>query len=222
MNWSQRTVEVLDYGLNESQVCAVRYEPSTANALIFVELSGHPEDGPAGPIYSDRRRVLRLSGVTSLEFRLRFDSDTDARPCPLASLDEVEDLLANSWIIETMYGWKFVDIADPVERIRQPPDFEVGPGPSRHGHSLDWSAGLIVQEDSSRLDLNGTCYFEDLTIERADGTVEPLDVFDANAVEDWKTVFEPERRIDVDVARAAGSTYRHWRAADGRGPLTRD
>lgn len=118
MDWSKDVIDGLDVALNEADVRAIRYDAATAEAELLVDVAALPE---TGPIDSDARRVIRMSGVTTLEFRLTRDDGSHGPVLPIASLDAVHEMFETAAWAYSMYGWAFVDIADPQAWCRAEP-----------------------------------------------------------------------------------------------------
>ncbi|HET6152634.1 MAG TPA: hypothetical protein VFE15_06740 [Marmoricola sp.] len=161
----------LDVALNEAEVCGLLYDDETATARVFIENMWLPDGGPVDP---DGRRVLVFTGVTTLEVRLWSEEDPPEQ-LPLSSLDEVDMLLAEAQLVCGMYGWAFVDISDPGPRCRAAADLQLGPGPHRSGHSFDWFAEISLRTDDGfrAVLLDGTIYYDELSLARADGSPIP-------------------------------------------------
>lgn len=108
MEWGQELVDQLDLALNESQAGGLRFDADAAEARLLIEVLALPE---VGPIDRDPRRVLVLSGVSSIEVILRADRGGALGPVlPLESLDALERFFTSLAQADAMYGWSFIDV----------------------------------------------------------------------------------------------------------------
>ena len=119
-----------------------------------------------------------------------------------------------------MYGWEFVDVADPGPAWQVEPSLRVRPGRGVAEHSLRWftecaSAGSTGEPVSYVL--QGVVWFAELRIERADATGLPLGRFLADGARWWKGLREGDSRLSAQGQREAASgslRWRHWQASD--------
>lgn len=205
MELPDELVESLGVAFNEADVLGFQYDDRARSARLFIETLALPESGPVEP---DLRRVVHFRGVSSAEFRLWTDSGQPARPLPLTSLEEVEALFANTTVVGAMYGWDFINIKQPTASCRAEPALTLGPRPRRTGHSFDWFAALNrprTGNDVEPVVLDGTIYFDELAIERADGTPIPLEVFAQDGCRWWQAFRAHDERVGFEAQRVANA-----------------
>ncbi len=217
VEWDQGLIDRLDLALNESTVCGLRYDVDRGEARLLVEVEALPE---VGSIDRDPRRAIVLSSVESIEVTLRSDRVGGYGPVlPLGSLDDLEQFFAGLSWAHPMYGWKFVDVADPGPAWQVEPSLRVGAGGGVAAHSLRWftecsSAGGTGGPGSYVL--QGVVWFAELRVERADGSSLPLEGFLADGARWWKAFREGDSRLSVQGQREAASAslrWRHWSAS---------
>lgn len=92
--------------LNESALHDVRVRADHREAILLVTVLTLPEVGSEP---EDRRRILRLTGVSEVEASLRLGhwEDADA-PVELCSLDDLGPIV-RSFNAQPIYGWEFFD-----------------------------------------------------------------------------------------------------------------
>ncbi len=217
VNWDQWFVDLLDLALNESRVCGLQFDAEAAEARLRLEVLALPETGPTDP---DPRRVVVLSGVPAIEVTLRTEGSGGLGPVlPVGSLDELETFFARlSWAHE-MYGWAFVDIEDPGDIWAAVPSLVERGRPHAAAHTLRWftECGQMLSEDqgASYL-LQGMIRFDDLRVERADGSPVPVEEeFLADASRWWKAFEARDSRLSADAQRRAGAVALSWRTWKG-------
>jgi len=213
MAWEQSLVDQLDLAFNEATVCGLAFDSETCEARLIVEVLALPE---AGPIDNDPRRIVVFSEVSSVEVILRADTDPLGPVLPLASLAELEAFFASLGQADAMYGWTFVDIADPGENWCTVPSLTMGAAAGASEHSIHWftecgRAG--ANEDWERYFLQGVVRFGALRVERADGRSVAVEDFVADARRWWDAFQGRDPRLSTDAqqqARTAAKTWRDW------------
>ncbi|WP_370948095.1 hypothetical protein AB5J62_11025 [Amycolatopsis sp. cg5] len=173
--------DLLNVALNESTVLGLRQRPDGGVALLLEVL--------ALPETPDDRRLLIMSGVSSVRVLLRRDpmSEGYGPPIPLADFDAVEAFFASITVSQSMYGWKFLDSPELTEDWPTNVSFEVqsaGPG----SHSLYWFNEARV--GSELYCIEGTIEFETLSVTYSDGTPLPLEDFAAAGKRWWDALYQ--------------------------------
>jgi hypothetical protein len=215
MEWDQGLIDRLDLALNESTVCGLRYDAERGEARLLVEVEALPE---VGSIDRDPRRAIVLSSVESIEVTVRSDRVGGYGPVlPLGSLDDVEQFFAGLSWAHPMYGWEFVDVSDPGPAWQVEPSLRVRSQGGVAAHSLRWftECGSADGTGGPGYVLQGVAWFAELRVERADGSIVPLEVFLADGARWWKAFREGDGRLSVHGQREAASAslrWRHWPA----------
>ena len=182
---------------------------------MFIEVLALPE---VGPIDRDPRRVLVLSGVSSIEVTLRADHDDALGPVlPLESLDALERFFSSLGQADAMYGWEFIDRENAGEDWDVPASLTATSSePQAAGHTLHWftECGRPGSEQAwERFLLQGVIWFGELRIGRADSRRLPLEAFVADARRWWDALHRREARLSGDAqqqARAGAASWRPW------------
>ena len=207
----------LDLALNESTVCGVRYDAEQGEARLLVEVEALPE---VGPIDLDPRRAIVFSSVAAIDVTLRVDRGDYGPVLPLGALDDLEQFFAGLSWGHAMYGWDFVDVTDLNEAWQVEPSLSVRVGSGDGTHSLRWfveCGSAALSGDPESYVLQGVVWFDDLRIERADGTSMPVDRFLADGARWWKTFREGDSRLSAHAQKDAGAAslkWRQWSATD--------
>jgi hypothetical protein len=214
VDWSRELVDQLDVAMNESQVCGLSFDADAAEARLLVEVVALPE---TGPIDRDPRRVLVLSGVSSIEVILRADRDGGLGPVlPVESFDALERFFVSLGQADAMYGWEFIDRRSLGEDWNAPASLTVtGSGPQAAGHTLHWFAecGRPGPELGwERFLLQGVIRFGGLRIERADARPVSLEEFATDGRRWWVAFRSGDSRLSSDAQGQAQAGAAHWRS----------
>jgi hypothetical protein len=216
VDWNQQVVDGLDLALNEARVCGLRFDPSRAEASLLLEVLALPEIGPIDP---DPRRVTVLSEVSSLEVILQREMRSGPGPVlPLESLDALETFFASLGNADAMYGWSFIDVADPSDNWKVSPSLLEQTSLQQAKHTLHWftECGRPGPEDRwEGYGLQGVIHFESLRVERADSRSVPLEEFEADARR-WSNAFNSrDARLSGDAQQRAQASATSWRSWGG-------
>jgi hypothetical protein len=213
VEWDQGLVDRLDLALNESTVCGLRYDADAGEARLLIEVDALPE---AGPIDPDPRRVVVMSPVESIEVTLRTHRVDGYGPVmPLDSFDDLERFFAGLKWANAMYGWEFVDVADPGPAWQVEPSLQARRGGGVAAHSLRWftECGKTSGDGEPRsYVLQGVVWFADLRVERADARPVSLEEFAADARRWWDAFQGRDARVSVAAQRQAHAGAASWRS----------
>lgn len=213
MKWDEDSRTHLETALNEANVLGLRMGPQNAFIDVLLHVSALPESGPIDP---DARRALRLLSPSEVRILLRTDqtaSDGYGTPIPLADLNEVEALFASLTWGDSMYGWKFFDNPDLVKDWPPQPSLTIRLQASPAAHTFYWfsECGRQDGDGTNSYCIEGTVVFEDLVVLRADGTVQPLDVFVAEGRGYWEAMYASDQRLSVEAQRRSQVGTPKWR-----------
>ena len=217
MELNQRLVDGLDLALNESRVCGLHFDPPSGMAQLLLEVVALPEVGPIDP---DPRRVFLLAGVSRIEVVLRHEQGQVSGPViPLDSLEDLELFFASLTQADAMYGWSFIDIAEPSDDWDVTPSLSLaGEGSPTSDHTLHWftECGRPGPDDSwDSFALHGVVHFAELSVERADSSPVPVDEFIADASRWWRAFEAHDDRLSTDAQQRLQSNSPSWRSWGG-------
>jgi hypothetical protein len=215
MDWEQSRIDRLDLALNESTVCGLRCDAERGEVRLLVEVVALPE---TGPVDHDPRRVIVLSSVASVHVTLRAEHagehDEYGPVLPVASLDELELFFARLDRAHPMYGWEFIDVVDLPEAWRVQPSLHMRVGPGDGMHSLRWFTecrSTVRTGEPEDYVLQGVIRFDDLAVERADGSTLPLEHFLDDGARWWQAFRAHDRRLSTQSQHAASEVSMRWR-----------
>ncbi len=216
MQWTRELTGRLNVALNEATVFGVRYDGDAAVCRLLVEVASLPEVGPTDP---DPRRVLVLSGASSVDVLLRQElpgEDPAYGPAlPLADLEELGIFLASLPMVDAMYGWEFVDRENSTEGWPAEPSLRVVGGPTSGAHSLTWFAECADGEGANYV-LEGVVVFDAVSVERADAIKLDLDEFLDDGHRWWQAFRDHDARLTSQAPAAALSGAPSWRDGSER------
>lgn len=175
----------LGSALNEAQWAAARIDaPAGRVDLGFVVLT-LPEVGPEP---ADRRRIVRLTGVSRVAVSCRDGrwDDPSAAVLPV-DVDQFDGLLEEFGQLP-IYGWEFVDAGD--EQFRRWQDrLSLDLACAGSGaHTVD-----LFQDGVSRI-LDFRAWFDDLEVFDVDGGRIPLGEFIGGGLRWWEAMFAGDSR----------------------------
>jgi hypothetical protein len=219
VEWGRELVDGLDLALNESQVCGLCFDADAAEARLLLEVLALPE---VGPIDRDPRRLLVLSGVSSIEVVLRADRAGALGPVlPLDSLDALDRFFASLGQADAMYGWEFIDRENAGEDWNVSASLTAASSePQAAGHTLHWFTECGrpgPAGDWERFVLRGVIRFGSLRIEWAEGRPVPLEEFVAGGRRWWVAFQRRDARVSVDAQRQAQAGAASWRSRADQG-----
>jgi hypothetical protein len=214
-------IDDLDAALNESNVCGMLLEPTLAVVRLLIEVAALPEVGAIDP---DGRRALALSGVSSVELLLSQDGPGPERPIPLDSMSAVERFFSSLWFSHSMYGWSFIDMQDRIKPWPSDVSLRIELASEHAQHSLEWFAECGLEDvhplyGPGPFVLRGLIRFQQLAIERADGTLMTNRTFADDGLRWWRAFKTHDPRVNVDAQREHGAHAKYWRPPARRGPL---
>lgn len=197
----------LNTSLNEATVVGVDLDPAAATARVLVHVLALPENGP---IDHDPRRALTFTDVSNFQVLLRPDPfGGDFGPAiPIQDLDELASLFARLGRFQPMYGWRFLNNLDLTDDWPPEPSLKLRLRPQPAAHSLYWFTECIENDDSYCLE--GIICFDDLQIERADGTPVSVRRFAANGRRWWTGLYGNDPRVSgqAQIATTDGPRWR--------------
>lgn len=171
--------------LNEAQWAAARIDaPEGRVDLGFVVLT-LPVTGPEP---ADRRRIIRLAGVSRVAVSYR-DGRWDDPSAAVLSVDPHElDGLLEEFGQLPIHGWEFVDAGDEqFRRWGNRLSLDVACAGSG-AHTMD-----LFQDGVSRI-LDFRAWFEDLEVFEVDGRQVPLDEFTGGGMRWWEAMYARDER----------------------------
>ena len=219
MEWSQTLIDKLDAALNEATVCGLRYAPEAREARLFIENWGMPEDGPVDP---DPRRVLIMSPVSSLAVWLRpGHTRQPGDAITLDSFDALERFFQSLAWAHPMYGWSFVDDAEPWDPITGQPSLGVTIAGRPRAHTLRWftECGRWQGSDGEPFLLAGVIEFSELDVRRADNSPIGAVRFAEDGARWWKAFRAHDERTGVDAQQQINAFTPHWRSQGQAGGI---
>jgi hypothetical protein len=203
--------------LNEATVAGLRPGPD-GSVVLLLNVLALPETGPVDP---DGRRALILSGVSRTRVLLRRCStwgDPARNPAiPLRDFEAVEEFFASISLSGDMYGWEFLDSSDLIDDWPPVVSLDLSSGAAPSAHSLYWfnECGLFNGYDGYvPYRIEGVVDFQELTVERFDGTPVAVEEFVAAGKRWWQALFGQDPRVSVAAQTALGEPP-PWRAGVG-------
>jgi hypothetical protein len=189
----------LEVALNEATVAGLRVTGDEVRLLLHV--LALPAEGPPDP---DTRRALVFAPVSRVRVLLRRDEpgEVDYGPAvPLADLAAVADFFASLTRTGDLYGWEFVDAPDLVADWPPEVSLDLNLGePTAETHTLYWFNECGAGAD--QFCIEGQIEFEDVSVERADGTPMPMPDFIADGRRWWKAFSTNDPRVTHTAQRA--------------------
>jgi hypothetical protein len=223
MDWDQQQVDRLDAALKESTVCGIDYISERDEARLLVDVCSLPFEGPMD---ADPRRVLILNGVGALEVVLRTDraswATTYGPPIPLAAMADVTAFIRSLTWLHPMYGWKFIDTEGFRVSWPSAPSLAVEASPAGCAHSLYWftECGRLEAREHVAYCLEGVVHFDELRVERADGSHVSAVEFAQDGLGWWTAFNQRDPRVSVEAQRRAAASGLSWKPrnpSDGSG-----
>lgn len=173
--------------LNEAQWVAARIDPTSARVELGFVVLTLPEHGPEP---EDRRRILRLKGVSRVVASYRGGrwDDREAAVLPLEPLrlDSVIEDLGQLPI----FGWEFIDAGD--EQFRQWKDrlsLDL-PCAGSGTHTID-----LFQDHGQRI-LDFRAWFDGVEVRDVEGREIPIQRFIDDGVRWWDALYTGDTRTD--------------------------
>jgi hypothetical protein len=174
-----RLPEGLGAALNEATVTGLR--PGAAGSFVLsLDVVALPEGE------RDDRRELVFSGVSRVRVLLRRDGEGDEPAIPLPDFAAVERFFASLSWSGTLYGWEFVDSPDLIGDWPEVVSLDVSPGSAPGTHTLYWFNEC--GRDGAWC-IEGVIDFEDLTVQRLDGTSITVEDFATAGKRWWEAFF---------------------------------
>lgn len=209
MNRDEWLANRLDLGLNEAEVFGIEYVPEGHEARLLVDVQSLLDGGRGDP---DPRRVVVMSGVSSVEVWLRRGSSGSEGTVRMDSLEAVAAFFESLSWSGPMYGWAFVDIQDPREEWPDDPSLKLVASPTRAAHTLRWFNECGRDEDGTPVPylLEGIVFYESIRIDRADGSHLTIDEFAADAKRSWDLLENRAEREAVQLQRQTAATPLSW------------
>ncbi|MBF4998022.1 hypothetical protein IRT45_12765 [Nocardia sp. BSTN01] len=169
----------LNTALAEATCLGLVVDAADGRLRIELEVLTLPGDGQP----ADGRVTLTLSGVSRVAASLRQQrwDDLEPRIFPL-TLDTLGDAIAG-FGGGALHGWDFIDVDDSGWALwRELLSFDTTISDRSPAHVLEFSQ----QEGTDPRELDVRVWFEDVTVETADGSLVGLDEFVAGARRWWK------------------------------------
>ncbi|ATL64945.1 hypothetical protein [Nocardia terpenica] len=170
----------LNTALAEATCLGVTVDAAAARCRLELEVLTLPDDGEPP---AERRVLLTLTGVSRVAASLRMQRWDDLEPhiFPL-TVDELGEAIA-SFGGSALHGWEFIDVDDSGWAIwRELLSFDTIVGNYPPVHVLEFSQ----QEGVDPRELDVRVWFEDITVETADGRTLTAKEFIAGGVRWWK------------------------------------
>lgn len=182
---SEEGARGLGWALNEAQWATARINaPESRVDLGFVVLT-LPE---AGPEPADRRRIIRLTGVSRVAVSYRGGRWDDPSAVALPVTGGQLDGLLEDFGQLPVYGWEFVNAGDgQFRRWRNRLSLDLACGGSG-AHTID-----LFQDGVSKI-LDFRAWFEDLAVFDVEGDQIGLDEFVADGERWWKAMYAGDVR----------------------------
>lgn len=178
------TAEGIGVALNEASWVTASVDEPAAEVVVGLDVLTLPT---VGPMPQDRRRYLRLAGVSRVVASYRHGTwdDPHAGVLPLGP-DDLDRVIADFGRLP-IYGWEFVDRGDDgFRRWRRRLSFDVRCG-GTGGHTLD-----LFQENGRVLDFR--VWFDGLSIWDTGGQRLEVEDFIAGGKRWWDALFARDSR----------------------------
>lgn len=179
------TAKGIGVALNEAGWATAAVHESNSEVLVGLDVLTLPM---VGPMPLDRRRYLRLAGVSRVVASYRDGTwdDPKAKALPLAP-DDLNQVIADFGELP-VYGWEFVDGGDDdFRRWQERLSFDsrcTGVG----GHTLD-----LFQENGRQI-LDFRVWFENLTVWDSSAQRIPVEEFIAGGTRWWDALYSGDSR----------------------------
>jgi hypothetical protein len=209
--WTAEFVKTLNTALNESTICGLAYDADRSVAKLLIEYAALPE---IGPIDTDPRRALVMTGVSQVEVWVRPDARDELGPAiPLESFGDLEELFRSLSYAHSMYGWSFVDDAEPWDAIATQPSLRVVNTARSAAHTLRWftECGRGEGRRAEALLIAGVIGFADLDVQRADGAHVSAWRFAEDGARWWSAFFARDPRTSAEAQQRHAASAKHWR-----------
>jgi hypothetical protein len=194
----------LDAAFNESQVAGLHVDHARRRVRLLLHVLALPVDGP---VDRDTRHAVVLSGVSDVHVlvRAQLDAGRYGPPIQLRDFAGLDRFFQSLTFQHPMYGWKFLD--DPQLTQDWPPDVSLSTRLSDRGaaHQLYWftECGGEEPDAAGAYCIEGTVQFDDLAVQRADGTDIPVEDFIAAARRWWTALHADDPRVSVEAQHAS-------------------
>lgn len=206
----------LNVALNEATVVGLRPVPG-GGVVLLLNVLALPATGPADP---DGRRALICSGVSRTRVLLRrwntAGDPTYGPAIPLRDFEAVEEFFASLSMFGAMYGWEFLDKPDLIDDWPPVVSLDRSLDAAAAAHSLYWF-NECGQDDGRdgyvTYCIEGVVDFQELTVERFDGTPVALEEFAAAGKRWWQGLYGNDPRVSPSAQVALGEPP-SWRVAN--------
>ncbi|WP_285752418.1 hypothetical protein [Lentzea sp. NBRC 105346] len=193
----------LNVALNESTVVGLRQRPD-GSVVLLLQVLALSADRLIDP---DARRAIVLSGPSRSRILLRRQGSDFGPVIPLADFDAVEEFFASVALYNSMYGWEFLDNPNLVQDWPAEVSLDVTHRDTPAEHTLYWfnEVGVTVEDGYRLYCIEGVVEYDELTVERFDGTPVPVDEFTAAGKRWWEAFYGGDPRAD-EVQRAVNES----------------
>lgn len=213
----EQLVAGINTALNESDVLGLKLSKDESALSILLHVISLPPEGPIDP---DPRRILVLNRPSRIRVLLRnvtvgTGPERYGPPIPLADYAAIENFFDSLTWLDSMYGWRFVDVDNSV--MEDWPDevsFEQAIQEGSSDHSLYWFAECGRQDENVRetFVIEGEVTFSDLAVLRASHEPVPLETFISDGKRHWEALHTGDERMSIEGQRQANRGSQKWRA----------
>jgi hypothetical protein len=204
------TVADLDIALNEAEVAGLVVDAANRRVRLLLYVLALPAKGP---IASDNRRALILSGASEVRVVLRPDSADGYGPAIiLGDVAELSEWFARPAFRHEMYGWRFLDQPSLTGDWPDVPSLSLRLRDGRAAHELYWFAefGRAEPGGVAGYCLEGTVRFDDLAVADASGASILIEEFTSAARRWWQAFQDKDPRVSVEAQQTAGQARPRW------------
>jgi hypothetical protein len=194
----------LNLALDEAGVQGLRWDRPAGVVRVLLQVLTLPVDGAPD---LDCRRALVLTGVRELQILLRRDRTGAVAvgpPIPLAGEQALDDFFGSLTFADAIHDGKVLDDPSPADdwpaTVSLTVHFRDRPAP----HSLYWFTECGRPEPGGTVGyrLEGLAWFDNLAVERADGSPLSLHEFSDAGRRWWAARYDDDPRVSGRAQRA--------------------